>query len=94
MRWRRLGGLIKQFWAETDIEAGEDLEELWQCWKTTLGPALADHTRLEGFRRGVLRVRVDSPVYRFELTQQVRTGLLKRLKKNWTKKTIRRIALY
>jgi len=51
------------------------LQTVIALWDELLPAALADHTRLESLRRGVLTVAVDSSTRLYELDRLLRSGL-------------------
>jgi len=56
------------------------LRKLEAAWEAVVPAELREHTALEGFDRGTLKVLVDSASHRFHLEMLLRDGLLKQLR--------------
>jgi len=56
------------------------LSELSVIWDELLPDVIRDHTVLDDFSNGTLKVVVDSPAVRFELQTLLRSGIEKELK--------------
>ncbi len=80
-------------WAEPDLTLGfmkkqfqrdvarpyKQLGALVQLWGELVPGELAEHTRLEAVRRGVLQVVVDSSARLYQLDRELRGGLARKL---------------
>ena len=71
----------------------ESLEALQLAWSEFVPAELREHTRLDGLRRGVLTVTVDSAAHRQELDGYVRCGLAQQLAKCWKARPINQVRL-
>ena len=60
------------------------LSKLASAWDEVIQPEIREHTALEGFRAGVLRVTVDSAAHRFQLQTMLTGGLLKELRSRFS----------
>jgi len=60
------------------------LHQLAQVWDEVVPEAIAEHTALEGFSRGVLTVMVDTAAHRFQLENLLRGGLLGLLRERFS----------
>jgi len=56
------------------------LARLAEVWDEVIPDPIREHTALEGFRRGILTVIVDSAPHRFQLKTLLSAGLLKELR--------------
>ncbi len=63
----QMAGLVSKILAKANLEARSNLEELREIWTKAVGSYLAQQSRAEGFRNGVLQVLVLQPTVRFEL---------------------------
>jgi hypothetical protein len=59
------------------------LGELIDLWRDIVPEALASHTRLTGFRNGVLQVKVDSSSILFEIDRLLRGGAESELRRQF-----------
>jgi len=59
------------------------LGQLGELWEALVPISLASHTRLNGLRRGVLSVTVDSSAASFELDRLLRQGLSSELQRRF-----------
>jgi len=59
------------------------LQPLAAAWDEVVPDAIAEHTALEGFSRGVLTVMVDTAAHRFQLENLLRGGLLGMLRQRF-----------
>lgn len=70
---KKLGDVLNQVVAKRGYAATQASEELSRAWAEAAGPALAQHTRALGVRRGVLEVLVaSSPMMQEAQFQQQR----------------------
>ena len=69
-----LSSFIQKFQREVD-KPYRQLERIIPIWRELVPPELDEHTRLESFQRGVLRVSVDSSAHLYELDRLLREGL-------------------
>ena len=60
------------------------LGQLADIWDESLPRSICDHTALESFNRGTLRVIVDSAAYRHKLQMLLRGGLLKEIRNRFS----------
>jgi len=87
-----LGFMREQF--KRDVQKPyEQLGELTTIWAELVPEALADHTRLVGLSRGVLRVTVDSSGRLYELDRLLRSGTFDELVTRHKGKALRRVDL-
>ena len=85
--------LKKQFKAEVE-KPYKQLVSITEVWMRLVPPELLEHTRLESFSRGVLRVAVDSSSRLFELDRLLRGGLEQRLITEHRGQPFRKIQLH
>ena len=88
----RLGVLVRALVQAQGLNKPSPLAHLQEIWDEQVGPELSGHSRLEGFRRGTLRVEVDSAAHMAELNALVQVGLAEQLSErfeDWTVKAIR-----
>ena len=71
----------------------ESTEALQLAWNEFVPPQIREHTRLDGLRRGVLTVTVDSAAHRQELDAYVRCGLAQQLSASWKARPINQVRL-
>ncbi len=69
----------------------KQLEELAELWVELVPTHLAQHTRLEGLQRGVLRVVVDSAARHYELDRLLRGGLMRELTRRHKSAALRQV---
>ena len=60
------------------------LSQLAEIWDEVVPDAIARHTALEGFSRGVLTVMVDSTAHRFQLQTLLTGGLMKAIQQRFS----------
>jgi len=65
------------------------LGRLGELWESLVPSTLASHTRLNGLRRGVLSITVDSSAASFELDRLLRQGLTKELQQRFNGSLVR-----
>ncbi len=87
-----LGFMRRQFQQEVQ-KPYEQLGELSTIWVELVPTELAEHTRLEGLSRGVLRVSVDSSGRLYELDRLLRGGVFDELVSRHRGKALRRVEL-
>ena len=75
----RLGVLVRALAQAEGLNKPSPLVHLQGIWDEQVGDELSRHSRLEGFRRGTLRVEVDSAVHMAELKGLVQVGLAEQL---------------
>lgn len=82
--------------AQTIAQAADDarkthrkLGRLGELWESLVPASLASHTRLNGLRRGVLSVTVDSSAAAFELDRLLRQKLTKDLQQRFNGSLVR-----
>ncbi len=75
----RLGEVVRAFIRAEGLDRPSSLAELRGIWEELVGLELSEHSRLEGLRRGTLRVEVDSAAHLAELKVLVQGGLAGRL---------------
>lgn len=85
--------LKQQF--KTEVEKPyKQLVSITEVWMRLVPPDLLEHTRLESFSRGVLRVAVDSSPRLYELDRLLRDGLEQRLITEHRGQPFRKIQLH
>jgi len=87
-----LGFMVGQFKREVQ-KPYEQLGKLAEIWLELVPSELAEHTRLMGLTRGVLRVAVDSSGRLYELDRLLRDGVFDELVTRHKGKAIRRVEL-
>ena len=75
-----LGQAVSGFLKESGISAVMKHPEIHEAWQRTVGPDIAAHSRVLGFRRGVLEIAVDSSALMSEI-QFHRAALLQDLRR-------------
>ena len=78
-RAHKLGITVDRFFRRVVIPRQKRLSALAQAWGELLPQELLDHSCLENYNRGNLRVLVDSQVHYAELNMLLREGLLDQL---------------
>ena len=89
----RLGGLVRSLVQQEGLNKPSPLAGLQGLWDEQVGPELSRHSRLEGLRRGTLRVAVDSAAHMVELKGLVQGGLDKQLNERFEDGAVRIIRL-
>ncbi len=89
----RLGVLVRSLVQSQGLNKPSPLAGLQELWDQQVGSELSRHSRLEGLRRGALRVEVDSAAHMVELKGLVQGGLAKQLSECCEDKVIRTIRL-
>lgn len=56
------------------------LSKLGEIWDEVIPEEIADHTALESFNRGILKVMVDSAPHRFQLQTLLTGGLMREIR--------------
>ncbi len=87
-----LGFMTEQFKREVQ-KPYEQLGKLAEIWLDLVPTELAEHTRLMGLTRGVLRVAVDSSGRLYELDRLLRGGVFDELVTRHKGKAVRRVEL-
>jgi hypothetical protein len=87
------GVSVDDFMRRVVIPRQKKLGQLGQAWQELLPAELQEHSCLEDFRRGSLRVLVDSGVHYAELSMLVRAGLADDLRQKCPTVPISRIKL-
>jgi predicted nucleic acid-binding Zn ribbon protein len=64
----RLVEILEPVMRRAGIDAGVESGRVWSAWEQIVGRDIADHAEPTSLRKGVLRVRTDSPVWATELT--------------------------
>ena len=75
-----LGPVLSRFLAKSGLTQVLAQQRLREDWMQAVGPLLAPHTRLAGYKQNVLRVEVDSAVYLHELAAFHKDTILQRLR--------------
>jgi predicted nucleic acid-binding Zn ribbon protein len=65
---KKIRDILDPFARRVGMDAGIATGRVWSQWKSIVGPDVAEHAEPTSLRRGVLRIRVDSPVWATELT--------------------------
>ena len=89
----RLGEIVRAFVRVEGLDRPSPLAELCGIWEELVGLELSRHSRLEGLRRGTLRVEVDSAAHMAELKILVQGGLAGRLGARAEAQAVRSIRL-
>ena len=89
----RLGAVVQALVQTEGLNKPNPLASLQGHWDEQVGPELSRHSRLEGLRRGTLRVEVDSAAHMVELKGMVQGGLTKQLSECFEDRAIRTIRL-
>jgi hypothetical protein len=79
---RRLRDILDPLARRVGIDAGVVTGRVWSEWDGIVGQDIAEHAQPTSLRRGVLRVRTDSPVWATELTylsEEIRRRVNERL---------------
>ena len=77
---QRLAGALEGWMKRGRTRGGSKQRQLQQQWEAAAGEKIAAHTRVVGFSRMILQVRVDSSTLLSELAAFHRDNLLKRLR--------------
>ena len=88
-----VGTLVRAFIKDQGLDRPSPLAALRNIWDELVGSELSRHSRLEGFRRGTLRVVVDSAAHMSELQTLLRSGLTERLTEQFDQRPISNIRL-
>ncbi len=75
------------------LDKPSPLANLQGIWEELVGVELGRHSRLEGLRRGTLRVEVDSAAHMAELRGLVQAGLAEQLSERCEDRAVRAIRL-
>lgn len=62
----------------------KQLSRLSQIWDEVVPEEIAEHTALESYRRGILKVLVDSAAHRFQLRTMLDGGLRKAIQQRFS----------
>ena len=89
----RLGVLVRALVQAERLNKPSPLASLGGIWEELVGAELSRHSRLEGLRRGTLRVEVDSAAHMAELKGLVQGGLAKQLSERFEDGALRAIRL-
>lgn len=87
-------GFLKDDFRRQIARPYKQVAHLVELWQQLVPPELLPYTRLDSFRRGVLRVAVASSVHLYELDQLLRSGLEQQLIRQHTQGTLRRVQLF
>ena len=87
-----LGFMRDQFKREVQ-KPYQQLGDLASLWSELIPDELAEHTKLVGLNRGVLRVNVDDSARLYELDRLLRSGTFDELVTQHKGKAIRRVEL-
>ena len=90
---KQFGVSVDHFMRRVVIPRRKKLSQLGQAWGELLPAELLEHSCLEEFRRGNLRVLVDSSVHYAELDMLVRAGLVDEMREKCPSLPIARIKL-
>ena len=63
----RLRDLLGEVGGKFGLGSANEVGKIWARWAEIVGPGIADHADPTSLRRGVLRVRADSPAWATEL---------------------------
>ncbi len=88
-----LGVIVRSLVQAEGLNKPSPLASLQGLWDEKVGLELSRHSRLEGLRRGTLRVEVDSAAHMVELKGLVQAGLAKQLSDCFEDRAIRTIRL-
>ena len=88
-----MGTLIRAFIKAQGLDRPSPLAVLRSTWDELVGSELSRHSRLEGFRRGTLRVVVDSAAHMSELQTLIRSGLTEQIAERFDQRPISSIRL-
>ena len=86
----RLGPLVQSLMERTIQPAKLRVDPVVEAWSRSVPPALAAHCHVAGMSGGQLRVKVDSPVYLYEI-QLCQDALLKELQTQVPRAGLRKI---
>ena len=89
----RLGVVVRALVQAEGLNKPSPLANLEGIWRELVGVELSRHSRLEGLRRGMLRVEVDSAAHMAELKGLVQGGLAKQLSERFEDGALRAIRL-
>ncbi len=90
---KQFGVSVDHFMRRVVIPRHKKLSQLAQAWGELLPAELQEHSCLDEFRRGNLRVLVDSSVHFAELDMLVRAGLADEMRQKCPSLPIARIKL-
>jgi predicted nucleic acid-binding Zn ribbon protein len=79
---KKLRDILDPFARRVGMDAGAATGRVWSEWESIVGADIADHAEPTSLRRGVLRIRTDSPVWATELTylsEEIRNRVNERL---------------
>jgi len=88
-----LGPDMLSFFKHSVEKKQTKLQQIAQCWTQLVPPTLCDHTALESFHSGTLKVIVDSSSHLYELKHLLLAGLEKQLLLACKKSGLRKISL-
>ena len=83
-----IGEILSRVFTARGWGRKQDRLRLERAWADAAGPEFAPHTRVNGLRRGVLEVEVNSPVLLQELAHYHKRKLLGRLRERLTGTTL------
>ena len=75
-----IGPILSRLLTKSGVTHFAAQQALRTSWQRAVGPELARHTRLAGWRGNVLRVEVDSPAHLQELATFYKSSILQRLR--------------
>ena len=88
-----LGTLVRSLVRTEGLDSPGPLASMQGIWDEQVGLELSRHSRLEGLRRGTLRVEVDSAAHMVELKGLVQAGLAKQLSEGFEDSVVKTIRL-
>ena len=88
-----IGTLVRSLVQTEGLDKPSPLASLQGHWDEQVGLELSRHSRLEGLRRGTLRVEVDSAAHMVELKGLVQAGLAKQLSECFEDRVVKTIRL-
>ena len=89
----RLGAVVRALIRAEGLDRPGALASLQGIWEELVGVELGRHSRLEGLRRGTLRVEVDSAAHMAELRGLIQAGLAEQLSERCEDMGVRSIRL-
>ena len=89
----RLGTVVRALIRAEGLDKPNALASVQGIWEELVGVELGRHSRLDGFRRGTLRVEVDSAAHMAELRGLIQMGLPEQLNERCENIGVRSIRL-
>ena len=90
---KKLGDLVRKT-AEVVKARSKANRGLSEKWATIAGPDILEHTDVQGIKKGILSVRVDSATWLHHITAFKKEGLLKSVQSEYRQKYISDIRFY